>query len=1037
MSESIGDYGGVKNDSSKAAATANIQAINDASEAADDNTVYLPEGTWYIGPPEDEWGGFALWAGNDNVNRGAAGLSFEGAGPDKTTLSWAWVKNGYGNGIRYHDQADHGDVTWKNLTYDGNYPNLTFGTDDTLQKGITAKGGVSSFSFQNVRIERMEFWGMIVETAGTLNIDRCSFYDISFAHGNRTGSEHSHPIVIGGSVDTTITNTEFELIMGSCVDMRNSADGALVMDTIYAEGVGVNLVKLNDAASIDLRHINHIGQTEALLNALDDDGKQEFRGDYFFRRIDSDYNDRVPVRMEHIRCRDLNWAFIRADGEAFDLSGGQTGPIAVEHTVFNGTTGAVEVTGGGDIDFDIGELSIHDVDGSPIWEINDACSGTVETFRWSADDELGDTNGVTISNAQQGASPFAPDVPPQSAVGADSGGNTPPAVSWSAPAAGDTLSGTAAVDVAVTAQENPAGSLIVEYRVDNGSWRPADYNTSTGYYQASWDTTAVADGSHTLDARATDSAGNTASAAIDVTTDNATAPLFDQWTPRWESDNSAWGVANDTSLVGDYGLVFDTDDSARHALSWDDAGQPSDVEILDKIRITNIPDVDGSGAAQGRLHLRSGLSTDGENGYWLDTGRVNDADDPSGFRLGKYTDGQLSVLRRFESIEQGTFYYRRFRAEGSDLRAKVWPASQSEPSTWDVTVTDTDHTAGWVGTGSYSATPTVETDVFSVATGGATADMVPRDAAPSVSWVTPADGTTLSGTASIQVAVSDKDDTADSLAVEYRVDDGTWTSVSYSSDTGYYEGSWDTTTVADGDHTLDARVTDSAGTTTMTSVSVTTDNTAETSSPIIDTLTLTEVETSASETAFDVDWQASGADAELESVGITLVDTTADTTEDSRTLAVSGATTRGTERLTAPGDDGSGHEYVAELRVTDTAGTVATATRRASETEETDAGNGPSINRFNVSEANRPDSLAAISVLWDVSAAAEDLATVQIEIADATGTVQSVTWSVTGTTAADMDAFEINNGDGKTFEATLTVTDAAGTTVSERESITA
>jgi len=66
------------------------------------------------------------------------------------------------------------------------------------------------------------------------------------------------------------------------------------------------------------------------------------------------------------------------------------------------------------------------------------------------------------------------------------------------------------------------GTLTVEVSIEGGAWHTATYNSASGYYELDWDTTTVADGSHTIDARATDSAGNTTNAAqVTVTVDNS------------------------------------------------------------------------------------------------------------------------------------------------------------------------------------------------------------------------------------------------------------------------------------------------------------------------------------------------------------------------------------------------------------------------------------------------------------------------------------------------------------------------------------
>jgi hypothetical protein len=78
---------------------------------------------------------------------------------------------------------------------------------------------------------------------------------------------------------------------------------------------------------------------------------------------------------------------------------------------------------------------------------------------------------------------------------------TPPTVSLTAPAPGSTVSGTATVTAAAT---DNVGVSRVEFYLDG-----VLKSTSTAApYSFSWDTTATADGSHTLSAKAYDAAGN-------------------------------------------------------------------------------------------------------------------------------------------------------------------------------------------------------------------------------------------------------------------------------------------------------------------------------------------------------------------------------------------------------------------------------------------------------------------------------------------------------------------------------------------------
>ena len=97
--------------------------------------------------------------------------------------------------------------------------------------------------------------------------------------------------------------------------------------------------------------------------------------------------------------------------------------------------------------------------------------------------------------------------------------------------------------------------------------------------------------------------------------------------------------------------------------------------------------------------------------------------------------------------------------------------------------------------------------------------------------------------------------------------------------------------------------------------------------------------------------------------------------------------------------------------------------------------NDPVIERFSVSEAGSPNPHAEITVVWDVADADGDLASVEIDVSDSDGTVQNVTWTLSGTTASDTDSFKIKHGGGKVYDVTLRVQDSAGNAVSDTKSV--
>ncbi|MGD8572139.1 MAG: ExeM/NucH family extracellular endonuclease [Gammaproteobacteria bacterium] len=107
-------------------------------------------------------------------------------------------------------------------------------------------------------------------------------------------------------------------------------------------------------------------------------------------------------------------------------------------------------------------------------------------------------------------------------VGLNLDGTTPPADNPPAativnPADGSTVSGTTIIQVDATDSEDAKGTLAVEIAIDGGAWQAAVYNAGSGFYEFSWDTTAVGNGNHIVDPRATDSANQVTGASPIVT----------------------------------------------------------------------------------------------------------------------------------------------------------------------------------------------------------------------------------------------------------------------------------------------------------------------------------------------------------------------------------------------------------------------------------------------------------------------------------------------------------------------------------------
>src|SRR5262249_27032619 len=92
---------------------------------------------------------------------------------------------------------------------------------------------------------------------------------------------------------------------------------------------------------------------------------------------------------------------------------------------------------------------------------------------------------------------------------------TPPSVSLTSPANNATVTGTA-VSLAATASAN-VGVTSVQFKLDGANLGSP---VTTAPYSLSWDSTAAANGTHTISAVASDAAGNTATSSATVTVSN-------------------------------------------------------------------------------------------------------------------------------------------------------------------------------------------------------------------------------------------------------------------------------------------------------------------------------------------------------------------------------------------------------------------------------------------------------------------------------------------------------------------------------------
>jgi hypothetical protein len=103
--------------------------------------------------------------------------------------------------------------------------------------------------------------------------------------------------------------------------------------------------------------------------------------------------------------------------------------------------------------------------------------------------------------------------------------NAAPTVTITTPANNSTVSGSS-VAVSATATDTDGTISKVDFYLDSATTPFATDSDVTDGWTTTWDSTSVADGSHTIKAMATDSDGATASHSVSVTVDNLTDPAL-------------------------------------------------------------------------------------------------------------------------------------------------------------------------------------------------------------------------------------------------------------------------------------------------------------------------------------------------------------------------------------------------------------------------------------------------------------------------------------------------------------------------------
>jgi len=390
---------------------------------------------------------------------------------------------------------------------------------------------------------------------------------------------------------------------------------------------------------------------------------------------------------------------------------------------------------------------------------------------------------------------------------------TPPSVSMTAPVSGSAVSGT--ITVSATASDN-VGVTSVQFELDGAA---LGGKITSAPYSMSWDTKSIANGSHRLTAVASDAAGNhKTAAAVTVTVNNVTQPPPDTTPPTVSMTAPANGAtvsgtvsvsADASDNVGVAGVQFLLDGaalgvedaSAPYSIPWNTANASNGTHTLSAI----------ARDTSGNSTTSSVVSVTVSNGPPPDT--TSPTVSMTAPANGSTVSGNVTVSAN-ASDNVGVVGVQ-FEVDGAALGAE--DATSPYSLSWDSTS---------VANGSHTLTAVArdaagnKTTATPVAVTVSNQTQPPPDTTPpTVSMTAPANGTTVSGSVTVSANASDN---VGVVGVQFELDGA---ALGTEDKTAPYSIAWDSTSVANGSHTLTAVARDAAGNkTTATPVTVTVSN---------------------------------------------------------------------------------------------------------------------------------------------------------------------------------------------------------------------
>lgn len=186
------------------------------------------------------------------------------------------------------------------------------------------------------------------------------------------------------------------------------------------------------------------------------------------------------------------------------------------------------------------------------------------------------------------------------------------------------------------------------------------------------------------------------------------------WTKQGYQGFTAWNVREKAGTISGKCLEFTNTWISTAALTWNDIdadANRANIEVLIRFRSTAHSD------DQVRLLLRASGIGSSLTGYALAFPTLGK------LQLFSHVSGAPAEIGNIAwTMADNTWYWVRFRANGTSIQARVWNDGSAEPSTWDISVTNSAvSAAGQTGIWAYGTAGTRDVDYYSVGTNGDTA----------------------------------------------------------------------------------------------------------------------------------------------------------------------------------------------------------------------------------------------------------------------------------------------------------------------------